>query len=402
MKLIFFIAFRYFISKKQNKYSTFTTILAILGITLGLTTLIITSNVMEGFKHQIKDKIVYNLSGYEDWDIIVNGDNNYFHSIMDKYRDHKDIKDLKIVYKKYQHSLVENEINQTIKSNVQILEDSKLLKKFNLKTKNIKGIIVPNNDFFSNSEYFLISTFEINNLNNFDFQEVFKIHYKYTDKNSENIIYIPESLLNDLNIPVDRKILIKLKDSLSFESSKWLINNINKEDYEKFHFKSWDENYSDLFDSIDFEELILKIITFMIIITSSFNIISTLVMIIHEKSTDIALMRTYGFKKSSISYIFITIGLLIGITSIIIGNLLGYLISININEIIKFIEYNMNISIIPNNFRNITEGYIIYPYYNYIKPLFFSGLILLITIASSLIPAMTAQKTDPAEELNNE
>lgn len=400
MKLLYFISFRYFISKKQNKYSTFTTFLAIIGISLGLITLIVSSNVMEGFKYKIKEDILLSSTGSINSDILIPYNEGIdSQNLIIKYNKLNNVDEVGIINKYYHYSFIENENGEVNRYGLKILPQKELIEKFKIDEKDKDKLIVPNEDFFNaNSEFLLLNIFS-----NADFKPKFQEIFEYVkNKENKNNIYISEETLNYFGIEHEKYIYIKLDKKYNFNSKEWLEKNINKSEIEILNIKSWDESHSELFQAIQFEALVLKIITFMIIITSSFNIISTIIMIIHEKKNDISLLKTYGMRQIDIVFIFLNIGILIGISSLIVGNFVGYLIANNINEIIIFIENQLNIKIVPESFRIDNNDQVILNYFNFYKSIYFSVIILIIVLLASLIPAISSQKIDPSEALKDE
>ena len=76
----------------------------------------------------------------------------------------------------------------------------------------------------------------------------------------------------------------------------------------------------------------------MIVSVAIFNIISTLVMIVNEKKSEIALLRAFGASKGFIVSIFVLLGTIIGFIGTCVGVILGLTVAINLSEIVLFIE----------------------------------------------------------------
>lgn len=95
--------------------------------------------------------------------------------------------------------------------------------------------------------------------------------------------------------------------------------------------KSW-------FEAVEIERKMLFIILTLIVAVAAFNLVSTLVMTVTDKLSDIAILRTLGAKPSSIMGIFMVQGAAVGVMGTFTGVLLGILISFNLNTIVNFIE----------------------------------------------------------------
>lgn len=94
---------------------------------------------------------------------------------------------------------------------------------------------------------------------------------------------------------------------------------------EPLYFSDWTEPNRALWEAIKLERRVYFIVLLLLILIASFSIVSTLVMVVMEKSRDIAILKCLGATDSSILRIFILQGSIIGTTGILFGSLLGYL-----------------------------------------------------------------------------
>ena len=92
------------------------------------------------------------------------------------------------------------------------------------------------------------------------------------------------------------------------------------------------------FDAVKIERKMLFLILTLIVAVAAFNLVSTLVMTVTDKRADIAILRTLGAKPSSIMKIFMVQGATVGVMGTLVGVLTGALISFNLSDIVKFIE----------------------------------------------------------------
>ena len=152
-------------------------------------------------------------------------------------------------------------------------------------------------------------------------------------------------------------------------------------------------------NALDVEKNVMFVILTLIILVATFNIISSMIMLVQTKKSDIALMRTMGASKFLIIRIFTLTGSIIGILGTIIGAVLGIIVSINIESIRNFISNFLGqelfspeiyfLSRLPSNI-------------NFNEVLVVMGLSISLTLLASIFPAWKASKISPAEALRYE
>lgn len=181
------------------------------------------------------------------------------------------------------------------------------------------------------------------------------------------------------------------------------INDVNQADYLSGKISrdlnisthSWKESGGYL-EALDIESQVMFIILTMIILVASFNIISSLIMLVHNKKSNIAILRTIGATRGSIMRIFIICGSIIGISGTILGLILGIAFVNNIDLIREYLEGLSGITIFNPMiyfFNKIPASLAIG---DVMKVLCMSiGLSFLATI----IPALTASRQDPVNIL---
>ena len=144
---------------------------------------------------------------------------------------------------------------------------------------------------------------------------------------------------------------------------------------------------SSLFSALKVERNVMFIILFLIIIVAAFNIISGLTILVKNKTKDIAILKSIGVLNKSIIKIFFLVGIIIGITATIFGN---------IRELISDI---FNISLFPEEiyFLSTMPSEI-----DFSLIFLISICSILITIIVSIFPAMKAARLDPIKSLKYE
>ena len=141
------------------------------------------------------------------------------------------------------------------------------------------------------------------------------------------------------------------------------------------------------------------IILTLIIAVAAFNIVSTLVMGVTEKKSDIAILRTLGATQKSILFIFMWQGILIGIVGTFLGIMLGSTISLNIDVIVPFIESLFGVQFLSKEIYYISA----LPSKLLLSDVIFIGsMSLFLSIVATIYPSIRASRVEPATALKYE
>jgi lipoprotein-releasing system permease protein len=166
-----------------------------------------------------------------------------------------------------------------------------------------------------------------------------------------------------------------------------------------FWTKDWMEMNRNLFSALRMEKIAMFIILVLIVLVAAFNIISTLIMVVMEKTRDIAILKAMGTPPKGILRIFIIEGLVIGVVGTVLGAILGLGIALNLEKVSGFVENLFGFKFLPR------DVYYIDKLPSQVNPLDV-GLIavtaVLITLLATLYPSWRASKLDPAEALRYE
>lgn len=170
--------------------------------------------------------------------------------------------------------------------------------------------------------------------------------------------------------------------------------------YDPFIYVSdWRIQHANLFSAIKLEKKVMFIILTLIIAVAAFNIVSTLVMGVTEKRSDIAILRTIGVNQKSIMYIFIAQGFIIGSLGTFLGVFFGVVISLNIETIVPFIERIFNTEFLAKDIYLISTV----PSKVMISDVYRIGLMgLFLSLVAAIYPSYKASKIDPATALKYE
>ncbi len=168
-------------------------------------------------------------------------------------------------------------------------------------------------------------------------------------------------------------------------------------DYEdKIQIHDWKKANNSLFQAVIVERNVMFIILTLIILIAAFNILSSLIMLVKDKSRDIAIMRTMGATQGNILRIFFLTGASIGIVGTLIGVTAGLLFTYNIEHIRHLLE-SMSGADLFN-----AEIYFLTRLPSKVDPLevvLTAGIALVLTFLSTIYPAWRAARLDPVEAL---
>jgi lipoprotein-releasing system permease protein len=158
----------------------------------------------------------------------------------------------------------------------------------------------------------------------------------------------------------------------------------------------WTRRHVNFFRSIQITKSILFVILMMVIAVAAFNIVSTLVMVVKDKQSDIAILRTIGARPISILKIFMTQGGIVGITGTLAGVGLGVLLALNLEAIIGFFESVFGIKFLAADVYFISD---LPSDLQYADVALVAVIALVLAFVSTIYPAWIAAKTAPAEAL---
>ncbi len=163
--------------------------------------------------------------------------------------------------------------------------------------------------------------------------------------------------------------------------------------------RDWSKVNAIWFAAVESQKRMMFIILTMIVAVAAFNLVSTLVMTVRDKQSDIAILRTLGASPRSVMTIFMVQGTLVGVLGAVLGVSLGVAVAMNIDVIVPFIERLFKvqflsqevylISEIPSQLRWGDVGWI-------------GGVAVLLAFVATLYPSWSAARVKPAEALRYE
>ena len=407
------IAFRYIKSRRVEGFISISAWFSLIGIMLGVATLIVVMSVMNGFRTELVDRIL-GINGH----LVIYGKNRPFISNyndiikqisdvanVDAVTPHlegqalaktkatvsgviirglnwSDLAAKKLLWKSLNQKTIDN-----YKNKEEIIIGYRLAQRLNVNTGDFVTLISPNGMETALGVLPIKQNFKIAGL--FDIGM-----YEYDN----NFIFIPwkkaELFLSTKNIAHGIEVFLKNQKftSIALSTIKLKLNN-------DLLVIDWKKRNSAFMSALAVEKNVMFVILSLIILVAAFNIISSMTMLVQTKKSDIALMRTMGASKYVIIRIFILTASIIGFLGTLFGAFLGIIIASNIEVIRGFLTTLLGsdlfsaeiyfLSKLPSNI-NISE----------VSTVIFISLSL--TLLASVFPAWKASRISPAEALRYE
>jgi lipoprotein-releasing system permease protein len=167
----------------------------------------------------------------------------------------------------------------------------------------------------------------------------------------------------------------------------------------RFDVTDWTQDNASYFRATRIERTMMSLILFLIVAVAAFNIVAMLVMVVTDKRTDIAILRTLGVSQRRVMGVFITQGLVIGWLGVATGLALGLAIAFNVGTIEPFLERTFGFQIFDSDVYYITA---IPSDVRWENVIIIAVAALAVTGIATVYPAIRASRTAPAEALRYE
>ncbi|MBI5971072.1 MAG: lipoprotein-releasing ABC transporter permease subunit [Deltaproteobacteria bacterium] len=189
---------------------------------------------------------------------------------------------------------------------------------------------------------------------------------------------------------------VKIRDI--YEADK-IADNIMTSLKGSYWTRTWMEMNKNLFSALKLEKAAMFIILTLIILVAALNIISTLIMVVMEKGKDISILKSLGATSGSVMKIFMIEGLIIGFTGTLLGAIIGCAAALNLEAIVHLVEEIFRFRVLP------PSVYYIDKFPSKVEPSFVIVIALVsigISFLATLYPSWQASRFDPVEGLRYE
>ena len=377
------LSISYIFNFKKDKAFSISTILSSLALILGISILITVMSVMNGFREELIDS----LSG-------INGDITVFNSTDREMN--------KIQLKYPEIEIVKNIQERVITSNNSGIEG--LLMK-SISSKDIYSIPKISQNLFevkSNDDDWVYIGVELARSLDVQVGDSLQVSIPGSTMTilgpvlNSNDLFI-KGIFNSGIYDYDKYFIYSNIDQFYSEKKEIIYDlynakNINFDDLSSFYYETWEQQNQSLAQALTTEKNVMFVILFFIILISSFTIISNQIFFIKEKFKDIILLKSLGISQFQICILFFVNSFLISLFSIIIGTVLGLLLSINIDSIENILSILLNYELWNNEVRYLSSM----PYSIQLNDIIFIISISLVSsLLASYIPILRIFKIKP-------
>ena len=192
---------------------------------------------------------------------------------------------------------------------------------------------------------------------------------------------------------------IRLKVDNLFEANKITDNVVEELGSDLYYGVDWMQQKRNFIRALNLEKQMVAVVLSLIIAVAAFNIVSMMVMVVTDKKSDIAILRTIGMTPKRIVKIFFYQGLSIGLIGIVVGTALGLLLALNIESVISGIETILGFQFFPKDVFYISR----FPssiQLNDVLSVVIGAFVL--TVLAAIYPARRAGKVNISEVLRHE
>ena len=403
------LGYKYLRSSKGGMFS-FTTSLAIIGLLIGISSLIVVTSVMNGFEKELENRIL----GVIPHSVIESSDQiDNYPQLVERLKNHPDIIDASayiniqgLISSQYSSkgvSVIGIDINN--EKNMSIIPDYMLIGDINNLQENnsiIIGSLLAANLGVYAGDVINVTTSDIKTsiIGSYPLSVNLKIVgiFELKTEIDQYMTLISHDTAQKLkNISPTETLSIRLKTNNLFNAdyiTEDVINNLN---IEELSYSSWKDSHGTLFEAIKFEKLLISLMLFLIVAVASILVLSTVIMTVKSKEREVGILLTLGASSKQIILIFFTQGLIVSFIGIVLGIFVGFLLTLNLNNIVSTVENILE--------RNLLEAYFInyFPYHiDYYQVFIICLISFIISLISSLIPSLRAIKLNPVQILRHE
>lgn len=408
-----FIGLRYTRSKRRNFFIDFISGSSMLGITLGVAALIIVLSVMNGFHKEVRERIL----GMASHAVIMGADGKIedWRAGLEIAKNHPEVIG-QAPFVEMQGMLVSGENVAGVQvrgilpdeepkvSDVGNHLDQGSLDDLTDRSYNIilgnelasnLGVVVGDRVTLVIPEVMMTPTGNMPRMKRFTVSGIFRVDMGKFD-GGVALVYMDDAARLKRMEGAVTGIRLKLKDM--YKAPEVSVELAKAQDG-WFRVADWTMQHRNFFSALRTEKRMMTLILFLIVAVAAFNIVSTLVMVVTDKRSDIAILRTLGLSPRQIMMIFIVQGTTLGFVGTFVGTTLGVLTALNLESIVGGLERFFGFKLLDPTVYYISSM----PsdlHWNDVGIVSLSAF--LITLLATIYPARRAAATQPAEALRYE
>ncbi len=411
--LSLFVGLRYTRSKRRNGYVSLFSFVSIITLCLGVMLLIVILSVMNGFEKEVRERILnmishVTVSGFDgkikDWQ-----------SVVKKVKQNPEVvgtapfirAEGMLIYKRHVQGSLYRGVDPTLEKTVSKVHSSMVAGSLDDLIPGKFGIILGQDLAFKLGvdvgQKVTMVTPSANvtpagvmpRLKRFTVVGIFKVGF-YQYDSAVGLIHIDDAARVFRKKDGVSGVQVQVKNLLNVGPIKRQLQNQFEQEY---WVKDWSYYHSNWFSAVQMEKRMMFVILFIIIIVVSVNIISSMITVVNDKRSDIAIMRTFGAKTSTIMRIFLVQGSVIGVVGTLVGVLFGVLLSLNLDSLYTQLVKLTGKQVIDPSVYLISD----LPTDVQLEQVLVIGISsLVMSIIATIIPAITASHINPADALRYE
>lgn len=409
----FFIGLRYSVSRRSNHFISFNSLISTLGIAVGVTALITVLSVMNGFEKELRQRILGVVShvsvfhqpdGLADWPAMVKHLRGYKHvqgaapfidrQVMLSHGGNVSGCQIRGVDPQLEpqvstlaEHMVDGRLSALQPGGFGIILGSELADALGVRTGDSIMLVSPQTT--------ITAVGILPRLKRFTVVGIFEIDMHDYDSGLALIHIDDAARLFQMQ---DRVTGIRLKLDDLFQAPQ-LSNQLIKALPFGYQVGDWTRQHANFFRAVRMEKTVMFAILILIIAVAAFNLVSTLVIMVADKQSDIAILRTLGFGAGRVMRIFVIQGLIIGIIGTLLGVIGGVGLAQNIESIVPALEHLFGIHFLSPDVYYIAE---LPSDMRWSDVTSIAMVSLVLCLLATLYPAWRAARTQPAEALRYE
>jgi lipoprotein-releasing system permease protein len=191
---------------------------------------------------------------------------------------------------------------------------------------------------------------------------------------------------------------LKMKINNVYQAPE-MTNELQAKLGDDYQIGNWTNQFGEFFQAIRMEKTMMFMILLLIIAVAAFNLVSSLVMVVNDKQSEIAILRTIGATPSTILWVFIVQGMLVGMVGTLLGLISGLILASNATAIVNHIQSLLHMKVLSSSMYFV--DYL--PSKIMVSDLVeVSVMALVMSFIATIYPAWRASKTVIAEALHYE